>query len=135
MNAEELRGQVGEGWIERSGGFCHPAPTEQIPRIAQQMRDAGARFVTLVGVQSVVRTLSLCWYFDLHGSLMGIETMLADGDAAPSVADIYPGADWAEREARDYFGISFTGRETTAPLMLRAEDSPGVLLRDEGSRT
>ena len=51
----------------------------------------------------------------------------------PTIADIYPGADWAERETRDYFAVEFEGRESTAPLMLRDTDSPGILLETNGA--
>jgi NADH:ubiquinone oxidoreductase subunit C len=41
------------------------------------------------------------------------------------------GADWAEREARDYYAVTFSGRASTPTLMLREGDEPGVLLRKE----
>jgi NADH:ubiquinone oxidoreductase subunit C len=50
----------------------------------------------------------------------------------PTIADIYPGADWAERETRDYFAVKFEGRDSTPPLMLRDTDRPGILLETNG---
>ena len=63
---------------------------------------------------------------------MSVETTLAAGVPAPSIVDIYPGADWAEREAREYYAVTFKGRDSTPPLMLREGDAVGILLGPEG---
>ena len=51
-----------------------------------------------------------------------VRTLLpADGpDAltAPSIVDVYPGADWHERETAEMFGIAFTGHPNPVPLLL-----------------
>jgi Ni,Fe-hydrogenase III component G len=44
----------------------------------------------------------------------------------PTIADLLPGADWAEREIRDYYGVEFAGREATPTLMLRPGDPAGL---------
>jgi NADH-quinone oxidoreductase subunit C len=36
----------------------------------------------------------------------------------PSIAHIYPGANWHEREAWEFFGIHFSGHPNLAPLLL-----------------
>jgi NADH-quinone oxidoreductase subunit C len=36
----------------------------------------------------------------------------------PSIAHIYPGANWHEREAWEFFGIHFSGHPHLAPLLL-----------------
>jgi len=52
----------------------------------------------------------------------------------PSIVDIYCGADWAEREAHEYYAVTFEGRASTLPLMLPEGDPPGILLRHPGGR-
>jgi NADH-quinone oxidoreductase subunit C len=44
-----------------------------------------------------------------------------DGDAPaiPSIASIFRGAEWHERETAEMFGIEFLGRVSTEPLLLR----------------
>jgi NADH:ubiquinone oxidoreductase subunit C len=42
----------------------------------------------------------------------------ADAPELPSILSILPGADFYEREAAEMFGITFTGREATPPLLL-----------------
>lgn len=36
----------------------------------------------------------------------------------PSIADIYHGAAWHERESHDFFGVSFAGNGNLSPLLL-----------------
>lgn len=36
----------------------------------------------------------------------------------PTISDIYPGANWHEREAHDFFGLVFTGHPDLSPLLL-----------------
>ena len=38
-----------------------------------------------------------------------IKLAAGEGDMVPSVAGVWPGADWFEREAYDFYGILFTG--------------------------
>ncbi|MGA9177979.1 MAG: NADH-quinone oxidoreductase subunit C [Desulfobacterales bacterium] len=40
----------------------------------------------------------------------------------PSISDIYQGADWHERETRDFYGIVFDGHPNMKPLLLAEED-------------
>jgi hypothetical protein len=98
------------------------------------MREGGARFSALVARQLTAGELRLSWHWDFNGTLLSAETCLAAGDPAPSITDFYPGADWAERETRDYYAVSFPERTCTPPLMLRDKDTPGVLLEGEGTR-
>jgi NADH-quinone oxidoreductase subunit C len=52
--------------------------------------------------------------------------------SVPSIAGIYPGADWHEREAHDFFGITFTGHPNLKPLILsREERTFKPLLKDD----
>jgi hypothetical protein len=97
------------------------------------MLDCGARFSALVAVPEQAGGLRVSWNWDAGGVLLSIEAMVDRDSLVPSIADICPGADWAERETRDYYAVSFD-RATTPPLMLRAGDEPGVMLRPEGGR-
>ena len=40
----------------------------------------------------------------------------------PSISDIYQGADWHERETRDFYGVVFDGHPNMKPLLLSEED-------------
>ena len=119
-------------WQQRAGGNWMPANLNELPSIAQSMLERGARFEALVVTQTKAGDLRLIWNWDLKGKLFSVECTAAIGTPLPSIVDIYCGADWAEREARDYYGVTFEGRASTPPLMLREADQPGVLLRSEG---
>lgn len=133
MNAEMLRAHIGGNWVQRADGWWLTVPVDQIRPAARVMREGGARFAALVAREIEAGALHLSWHWDFQGTLLSIETDLAQGDSVPSIADIYYGADWAERETRDYYAVSFRGRADTPPLMLRDGDTPGILLRSEGN--
>jgi NADH-quinone oxidoreductase subunit C len=132
MSAAELRERVGGTWTERADGWWRSAPVADVRAAARAMLAGGARFAALVACTRPAGALRLSWHWDVHGTLLSIEATLAPGAVVPSIADLYPGADWAERETRDYYAVSFDGRATTAPLMLREGEPPGVLLPAKG---
>lgn len=119
-------------WRQRAGSNWMPANLGEIRSIAQSMLERGARFEAFVVTQTKAGDLRLIWNWDLKGNLFSVESTAAVNTPLPSIVDIYCGADWAEREARDYYGVSFEGRASTPPLMLPESDTPGVLLRSEG---
>lgn len=48
----------------------------------------------------------------------------------PSITSIYKGANWHEREARDFFGIDFVGHPHLIPLLLPEDADFHPLLKD-----
>jgi NADH-quinone oxidoreductase subunit C len=56
-------------------------------------------------------------------------------NSVPSIADIYQGAAWHEREVFDFFGITFTGHPHLKPLILSREERDfKPLLKDASSQ-
>jgi len=47
-----------------------------------------------------------------------VATFIAPGDAAQSIADVYAGAAWHERETHEMFGLAFGDGEQPEPLLL-----------------
>ena len=121
-------------WKERPGQACVGAKLGEIRPIAQQMLDHGARFVALVVNQTKAGDLRLAWHWDLNGKLYSVESTSSLTAPLPSIVDIYCGADWAERETREYYAVSFEGRASTPALMLPESDPPGLLLRQPGGQ-
>ena len=54
--------------------------------------------------------------------ILARSTVAADG-TLPSIANIFNGANWHERETRDMFGVVFTGHLGLEPLLLPEEEA------------
>jgi Ni,Fe-hydrogenase III large subunit len=95
------------------------SPAEYRARLAEALAD-GARFGSLYastdGAQGVIRTV-LC----LPGGALRCESVAVSDGRAPSIVDLTPAAEWAEREAHDLHGVAFDGHEPLRPL---AEHTP-----------
>ncbi|MCW2972104.1 MAG: nuoC [Thermoleophilia bacterium] len=59
-----------------------------------------------------------------------LRVWVAEGEQLPSLIPVYPTADWHEREAFDFFGIEFTGREGLRRLIM-PDDWVGHPLRKD----
>ena len=59
-----------------------------------------------------------------------VQTWLDEDEAVASVVEIWPTADWHEREAYDFFGIEFTGRAGLRRLIM-PDDWEGHPLRKD----
>ncbi len=92
-------------------------------RIAEALA-AGARFGSLYASSddghAVIRTV-----LRLPGGALRCETAAADDARVPSIVDLAPAAEWAEREAHDLHGIGFDGHDPLRPLV----DHPPDLAR------
>ena len=71
------------------------------------------------------------WSFTKKHSLQ-VKTRVTYDDAnVPSIATIYPAADWHERETRDMFGINFEGHWNLVPLLLPEDMTDHFPLRKD----
>jgi Ni,Fe-hydrogenase III large subunit len=91
------------------------SPAEYRARLSEALAD-GARFGTLYastdGAQPVIRTV-LCF----PGGALRSESVAVSDGRAPSIVDLTPAAEWAEREAHDLHGVAFDGHEPLRPLV------------------
>lgn len=53
-----------------------------------------------------------------------------DNPEIPSIASIYPGANWHERETRDFFGIHFANHPNLIPILLPEDADYHPLRKD-----
>jgi NADH-quinone oxidoreductase subunit C len=67
-----------------------------------------------------------------EGGPRGLLTTELDGakPEAPSVAQVWPGAEWAERETAEMFGVVFQGRPRPGKLLLDDDFEGHPLRRD-----
>jgi len=90
-------------------------------------------FVSAVHLQPYIEITYQFASFSQPLRLVGRSPATTDG-TIPSIADIFNGANWHERETRDMFGVIFSGHPYLEPLLLAEEDADlRPLLKQEGS--
>jgi hypothetical protein len=136
MRAETLLQELNEngGYELRRDGYWAVWPDLDVHAMAASMLAHEVRLVTITATPDVCGGLRLIYHWDLGAALLNMETTVTSGHI-PTISDLLPAADWAEREIRDYYGTSFDGRLTTPPLMLREGDIPGLFSRTSGLGT
>jgi NADH-quinone oxidoreductase subunit C len=107
---------------------------EYIVAVCQALRDEpDLRFEMFSGVSGVHypddvgRELRAVYHLlsITHNRRVRLEVSTADTDRhIPSVVDVYPSADWHEREAWDFFGIIFDGHPALTRIQM-PDDWPG----------
>jgi len=126
LQAISLTLGVSSDWREEHGSWWLAAPGLDARALAQVMLTQQARFVTITAVEQH-EGFRMDYHWDLDGTLLTF-ILATESNRIASIADLCLAADWAEREIHDYFAITFAGR-TSEPLMLRADDKPGINLR------
>jgi hypothetical protein len=112
---------------QNAGGWWARRPDLDVPAMARLMREREVRLVTISARPDVDGGHVLIYHWDAGPAVVNISTRVAGG--VPTIAHIIPGADWAEREIRDYYGLDFVGRAQTPTLMLREGDPVGLFSR------
>jgi NADH-quinone oxidoreductase subunit C len=124
---------------------CDPAtgqPTQafvrakDLVRAAKAMLRQGYFLEDLTGLD-VAEGVQVLYHFD-HMETPGRATLrvLVPHEAAsiPSIAAVYSGAEWHERETMDFFPVDFSGNPNPCRLLLPAEMEAGVLAKDAKAR-
>ena len=129
---EDVRTELGIGapWEARGEGRWVEAASLDPVTLAARLLARQARFVTLTATPTGDGGFRLLYHWDLDGSLLNI-AIRVPGARVASMAAICPAADWVEREVRDYYGLEFTGRDDTPPLMLREGDERALFVRTQ----
>ncbi|MEJ2578207.1 MAG: NADH-quinone oxidoreductase subunit C [Kineosporiaceae bacterium] len=116
-----------------AGGVWARAAGPDIRAVVRQLRDSGVRLVTLTALPDPeteeAGTYRLISHWDLGPALLNLVSTVTPQSPPSSIADLIPGADWAEREIRDFYAVDFTGRTGTPGLMLREGDPAGLFSR------
>ncbi|WP_320169302.1 NADH-quinone oxidoreductase subunit C [Maridesulfovibrio sp.] len=73
-------------------------------------------------------------HFTKSGRIAHRVMVSRDEAKIPSISSVFQGADWHERECRDFHGLEFSGHPNLLPLLLDPEIPCGVLLKDDSSR-
>ncbi len=142
MGPDEIRTALQGAGAERaevvdcvSTGFHVDAtvPGERVRDAARALRE---REFLMEDVTAVDATPMMVVYHlqQLDGGCRVSLRVLVDRGAPklPTIQDIYPGANWHERETHDFYGVVFEGHPDLSPLIL-PEDAGDFhpLLKDE----
>jgi NADH-quinone oxidoreductase subunit C len=139
--AARLQGSFGEAVLEvKSEGVIDPfvkvAPAK-VHDIALVLRDdPDLRFdylMCLSGVDNGKDTLGVVYHLSsmTHGHKLTLKADVPTADPkVPTVCDVWPTANWHEREAWDMFGIVFLNHPDLRRILL-PEDYPGHPLRKD----
>ena len=128
MNADQIRSAlVASGAVPndteyaRSGAHVDvTVPPDQLRAVVQVLRDAEFLIEDLSAVDADPQMMGLYHFCRVDTACRVTLRTLTDRDAPelPSIQDIYPGANWHEREAHDFFGLKFAGHPDLSPLIL-----------------
>lgn len=108
------------------GMFWITVSARQLPAVAQALRDdAGLAYDLLCDVTCVDRPEERQRFHVLYNLYsisrrmrLFLRVCVADGEAVPTLTPVYAGADWAEREVADLFGVVFEGHPDPRPILL-----------------
>lgn len=119
-----------DGEVEQNdGGWWLRPPYLDVRRMATRMREHEVRLVTVTARPDADGRFRIIYHWDAGTTVLNVSICVAAEGGVPTIADIVPGADWAEREIRDYYDVRFTGRAETPTLMLRESDPAGLFAR------
>ncbi|HWF84280.1 MAG TPA: NADH-quinone oxidoreductase subunit C [Vicinamibacterales bacterium] len=74
--------------------------------------------------------LVYCLYSIAHRHRVRVKTRVAENQPVPSVTDLWPAANWLEREVFDMFGVNFTGHPDRRRILM-PEDWQGYPQRKD----
>lgn len=121
--------------FETSGfhGCLLPASADLMPAVARRLYDQGyfLVFVTACHTRPAAQALYQFARFDENLRIM-VRCPVDDDNSIPTISHIFHGANWHERETRDFFGITFKDHPNLVPLLLDPSDKDlAPLLKDD----
>lgn len=115
--AKQDRGTTGHVWSV----FLAPG---QVVKAARQLYEAEYSLEDVLALDFEEGFLVLYhfnrWNIDERVTLRVL--LSKDNPTVPSIASIFDGAEWHERETRDFHGVNFEGNPNLVPLLMPAED-------------
>lgn len=119
----ELIAAAGPNVTSRDGQFWVELTEARARLVAEVFKRNGARFVSLSAVPADGGEAVLYYHFDLDGCVYSL-SLTTVGRIVASIVELFPGANWAEREAFAAYGIHFEGHPDLRPLLAGLVDAP-----------
>lgn len=126
------------GDYERTG--CHADLWVEAGQLVAAARGLYARgyFLEDIAGLDVAEGILLSYHFDRFEVSQRVRLRLIaphGGKKAPSIAAVFSGADWHERECFDFFGVEFENHPNLKPLLLPDDLGVNPLLKDKDRRS
>jgi NADH-quinone oxidoreductase subunit C len=107
---------------------------DQVVWAAEQLDKDGFALDTITGVDWMAEAQMEVVYDYFHpGKCLRavIRTRIArENPELPTISNVFPGANWHERETHDFFGIRFLGHPNLAPFLLPEDATYHPLRKD-----
>ena len=123
---------VAEGDYAKTGYHLEvTAEPEQMVQVAQAMLDAGCYLESFTAVD-FPEAFDLVYHFASFDELCrtAVHVPLGKKKGMYTISQVYPGADWYEREVFDLFGIHFFNHPNLKRLLLPEDADFHPLLKD-----
>jgi NADH-quinone oxidoreductase subunit C len=122
-------------WV---GDWTIVVPLPRLLEVVRHLRDTtGAAFDMCSDVTATDWPLRperfdvvYCLYSTRHRHRLRVKTRAGENDAVPSVTDVWPAANWLEREVYDMFGVNFVGHPDRRRILM-PEDWQGFPQRKD----
>jgi NADH-quinone oxidoreductase subunit C len=127
--------KVADGDYAKTGYHLEvAAQPDQIRSVAQAMLETGCFLESLTAVD-LIESFNMVYHFASFEELCRtvVHVPLGKKKGIPTLAFIYPGADWYEREVFDLFGIHFFEHPNLKRLLLPEDADFHPLLKDFGA--
>jgi NADH-quinone oxidoreductase subunit C len=149
MNSQRqthLAGQMDhiESWCKARGDYARSGLHASYFVTAEHLLPAvtllwgqGYFLESITGVD-VEEGIMLVYHFDCQDRSERVALrLLAPHEAkeAPSIASVFSGANWHERECFDFFGVTFQGHPDLKPLLLPEDLGVHPLLKEQGRKS
>jgi NADH-quinone oxidoreductase subunit C len=107
---------------------------DRLVAVAEQLDRDGFAIDTVTGVDWMAADQMEVVYDFFHPTApwrVAVRTRVPRAAAAvPTISEVFPGANWHERETHDFFGIRFTGHPDLSPFLLPEDADYHPLRKD-----
>ncbi len=129
MNLEKFGVQVDDS----TGTLYHIFEAPRIREIAGELKENGFDYLSFVTAIDRKESLEVVYLFinmDTNEKIFLKTRVPTDDPRIPTIADIYPGANWLEREAYDLIGVIFEGHPDLRRILLPPDYEGHPLRKD-----